>query len=38
LREAMANPTVRVARCGAPADWSVVDGTGLPIVRFVPGG
>jgi hypothetical protein len=37
LREAMANPTVRVARCGAPADWSVVDGTGLPIVRFVPG-
>ena len=34
LREAMANPTVRRARCAAPADWSQVDATGLPPVRF----
>ena len=34
LREAMANPTVRRARCEAPADWARVDATGLPLVRF----
>ncbi len=36
LREAMANPTVRTARCTAPADWSRVDADGLPLVRFAP--
>jgi hypothetical protein len=34
LREAMANPTVRRARCEAPLDWAQVDATGLPLVRF----
>lgn len=34
VREAMANPTIRRARCAAPADWSRVDETGLPLVRF----
>lgn len=36
LREAMVNPMVRRARCTAPADWSRVDESGLPLVRFSP--
>lgn len=34
LREALANPLVRRARCAAPLDWAQVDATGLPLVRF----
>ncbi|MGI9187678.1 MAG: hypothetical protein ACR2J9_09240 [Gaiellales bacterium] len=36
LRDAMAEPTARTARCEAPLDWSKVDATGLPLVRFAP--
>ena len=34
VRAALANPQARTARCEAPLDWSQVDATGLPSVRF----
>ena len=36
LREALNNGSARSGRCDAPGDWSKVDRTGLPIVRFAP--
>ncbi len=36
LREALNNGTARSGRCDAPADWSQVDATGLPLMRFTP--
>jgi hypothetical protein len=36
VREAMNGGAARSGRCDAPADWSLVDGTGLPLVRFTP--
>ncbi|MGI9187679.1 MAG: hypothetical protein ACR2J9_09245, partial [Gaiellales bacterium] len=36
LRQALNGGVVRSGRCEAPEDWSEVDATGLPIVRFAP--